>query len=129
MSSFILSFFLFYFLFYRFPFIESLFNISLCHHLFFVTLSPYLSRVSPLIQTLEIPLLYGILIITDTLSPNLSCVSPLTQTLEMPLLYGILIVIDRLQPPHLLTSHFFSINFQLFSVYKLIGMVFNVIVS
>ena len=48
-----------------------------------------------------------------TLSPYLLCVSPLTQTLEMPLLYGILIVTDRLQPPHLLTSHFFSYKFSI----------------
>ena len=57
------------------------------------------------------PVLYGILIATDTLSPKLSCVSPLTQTLEMPLLYGILIVTDKLQPPHLLTSLFLFLFF------------------
>ena len=72
-----------------------------------ITLSPNLSRVSPLTQTLETPLLYGILKVTDTLSPNLSYVSLLTQTLEMPLLYGILIVTDRLQPPHLSFFFFF----------------------
>ena len=59
------------------------------------------------------PLLYRILIVTDTLSPNLSCVSPLIQALEMLLLYGILIVTDRLQPPHLLTSHFFFYKFSI----------------
>ena len=58
------------------------------------------------------PLLYGILIVTDTLSPNLSYVSPLTQTLKM-LSYGILIVTNRLQPPHLLTSHFFFYKFSI----------------
>ena len=42
-----------------------------------------------------------------TLSPILLCVSPLTQTLQMLLLYGILIVTDKLQPLHLLTFHFF----------------------
>ena len=63
-------------------------------------------RVSPLTQTLETPLLYGILKVTDTLSPNLSCVSLLTQTLDMLLLYGILIVTDTLQP-HFLTFFFF----------------------
>ena len=52
-----------------------------------VALSPNLSCVSPLIQTLETPL-YGILKVTNTLSPNLSCVSLLSQTLEMSLLYG-----------------------------------------
>ena len=36
-----------------------------------------------------------------TLSPTLLCVSPLTQTLQILLLYGILIVINRLQPSHL----------------------------
>ena len=85
-------------------------------------------HVSPLTQTLETPLLYGILKVTDTLSPNLSCVSLLTQTLDMLLLYGILIVTDTLQP-HFLTFFFFSINCQLFSLYKLIGMAFNGIVS
>ena len=72
-----------------------------------VTLSPILSGVSLLTQTLEIPLLYGILIVTNILSPNLLCVSPLIQTIKMLLSYGILIVIDKLQPPHLLTSLFF----------------------
>ena len=33
-----------------------------------------------------------------TLFPILSCVSSLTQTLQMPLLYGILIVTNRLPP-------------------------------
>ena len=42
-----------------------------------------------------------------TLSPTLLCVSSLTQTLQMPLLYGIITVIDRSSPLHLLTSHFF----------------------
>ena len=68
-----------------------------------VTLSPNLSGVSPLTQTLEMPLLYGILIVTD-IYLQIYHVSPLTQTLKM-LSYGILIVTDRLQPPHL--SFFF----------------------
>ena len=97
-----------------------------------VTLSPNLSDVSPLTQTLEMSLLYGILIVTNTLFPNLSYVSLLTQTLKM-LSYEILIVTDRLQSPHLLTSlslfFFLIINFQFFSLYKLIGMTFNGIVS
>ena len=66
-------------------------------------------RVSPLTQTLETPLLYGILKVTDTLSPNLSCVSLLTQTLDMLLLFGILIVTVTLQP-HFLTFFFFFSN-------------------
>ena len=42
-----------------------------------------------------------------TLSSTLLYVSPLTQTLQMPLLYGIMIVTDSLQPLHLLTFPFF----------------------
>ena len=45
------------------------------------------------------------------LSPILLCVTPLTQTLQMPLLYGILTVTDILQSIHLLTSHFFLYKF------------------
>ena len=52
-------------------------------------------------------------IVTDTLSPNFSCVFPLTQTLKIPLLYGILIVTDRLQPPHLSLFFFFSYKFSI----------------
>ena len=47
--------------------------------------------------------------------------------LHMPLLYGILTVTNRLQPPHL-SYFFFFINFQLFSLHKLISMVFNGII-
>ena len=56
------------------------------------------------IQDLLLRYLYKLSIV---LSPTLLCVSSLTQTLQMPLLYGIITVIDRLQPLHLLTSHFF----------------------
>ena len=79
-----------------------------------VIVSPYLSCVSSLTQTLEMPLLYEILIVTNTLSPNLLYVSPLIQTLEMSLLYGILIVTDRLQPPQL--YFFFLFFFYKFSI-------------
>ena len=49
-----------------------------------------------------------------TLFPTLLCVSPLAQTLQMPLLYGILIVAGKLQPLHLFFFFFnnkFSIDF------------------
>ena len=120
MSSFI------FFLSFLFFFITNCHLLSLFLNLG-VTLSLNLSCVSPLTQTLEMSLLYRILKVTDTLSPNLSCVSLLTQTFEMSLFYGIPIVTDRLQPPHL--SFLFSINFQLFSLYKLISMALNGIVS
>ena len=50
-----------------------------------------------------------------TLFRTLLCVSPLVQTLQMPLLYEILIITSRLQPPHLLTF-FFSFFLYKFSI-------------
>ena len=116
------SFFLFYFLLYVLQFIKSL----LKFRWYFISISIVCLSIN--LDSWDAAIIYGIFIVTETLSLNLSCVFPLTQILEMLLLYGIIIVTDRLQPSHL-SIFFLPINFQLFSLYKLISMVFNAIVS
>ena len=118
MSLFI--FFLYFlFLFYRLPFIESLFKLR-CYFI-----SIFIVCHSINLDSWDVAIIWNFYSHRYFISKFIMCLSINPNSWNAAIIWNSY----SHQPPHLLTSHFFfSINFQLFSLYKLIGMAFNVIV-